>query len=170
MTPTQRPSIRRPISLVAASLLVLAAAVPAAGTTAGINGRISFSRFVEATASLEIFTARADGSDIQQLTNSGFDRVSESSDWSPNGSSIAFESDRVDSDGNTDTVQVYVMPWNGGPPTQLTTGPGFHHSNWLWVPAHYPPETPDGVFNCDERVFYVVGNLFDRTLDAAHDR
>ncbi len=47
----------------------------------------------------------------------------------------------------------------------LDTGPGFHHSNWLWVPAHYPPQTPDGVFNCDERGYDqtaagVLGGVF----------
>jgi hypothetical protein len=47
----------------------------------------------------------------------------------------------------------------------LTTGPGFHHSNWLWVPSHYPPETPDGIFSCDERNYDqtaagVLGGVF----------
>jgi hypothetical protein len=33
---------------------------------------------------------------------------------------------------------------------ELTTGPGFHHSNWLWVPQHVFAG-PDGIFNCDDR-------------------
>lgn len=32
----------------------------------------------------------------------------------------------------------------------LDTGPGFHHSNWLFVPEHLFPG-PDGVFTCDDR-------------------
>jgi hypothetical protein len=47
----------------------------------------------------------------------------------------------------------------------LDTGPGFHHSNWLWVPQHYPPDTPDGIFSCDERGYDqtaagVLGGVF----------
>ena len=33
---------------------------------------------------------------------------------------------------------------------ELTTGPGFHHSNWLFVPEHVFPG-PDGTFTCDDR-------------------
>src|SRR5258706_13270814 len=38
---------------------------------------------------------------------------------------------------------------------ELTTGPGFHHSNWFWVPD--PPDGtglyhgPDGVLPCADR-------------------
>lgn len=35
---------------------------------------------------------------------------------------------------------------------ELATGPGFHHSNWLWVPDHAFPG-PDGVFKCDDRTY-----------------
>ena len=35
---------------------------------------------------------------------------------------------------------------------ELTTGPGFHHSNWFYVPEFtFPGE--DGTFNCNERGF-----------------
>jgi hypothetical protein len=47
---------------------------------------------------------------------------------------------------------------------ELTTGPGFHHSNWLWVPDTVFPG-PDGVFVCDERNYDqtaagVLGGVF----------
>jgi len=47
---------------------------------------------------------------------------------------------------------------------ELSTGPGFHHSNWLWVPDHLFPG-PDGVFDCDERMYDqtaagIVGGVF----------
>jgi hypothetical protein len=47
---------------------------------------------------------------------------------------------------------------------ELTTGPGFHHSNWFFVPEHVFTG-PDGTFNCKERNFNiaaaaVVGGVF----------
>ncbi len=43
---------------------------------------------------------------------------------------------------NTETVYVNTV--------ELTTGPGFHHSNWFFVPEHiFAGE--DGTFNCDDR-------------------
>ena len=35
---------------------------------------------------------------------------------------------------------------------ELTTGPGFHHSNWFFVPEFTFPG-PDGTFKCDDRGF-----------------
>src|SRR5688572_8908660 len=40
---------------------------------------------------------------------------------------------------------------------QLTTGPGFHHSNWLWVPAFYQKDFADGIFDCEERRYDQTG-------------
>ena len=54
----------------------------------------------------------------------------------------------------------------------LTTGPGFHHSNWFWVPeGSYPG--PDGIWRCSERGFdeplaaAVGGVLFAQSTQAA---
>ena len=47
---------------------------------------------------------------------------------------------------------------------ELTTGPGFHHSNWFFVPEHvFPGE--DGTYTCDDRSFNlgaaaVLGGVF----------
>jgi dipeptidyl aminopeptidase/acylaminoacyl peptidase len=109
------------------ALLVAVAAVIAATSSAtfgGSNGRISFARYVPETNSLEIFSASSTGSDIAQLTTSGQDHSSIFSDWSPDGNTIAFDSDRP-GDG-TGVVQIWTMNWDGSGQTQLTTGPGFH--------------------------------------------
>lgn len=57
---------------------------------------------------------------------------------------------------------------------ELTTGVGFHHSNWLYVPEHIFAG-PDGVFDCDERgynepVAAVYGGvLFAQSTQAPHE-
>jgi Tol biopolymer transport system component len=110
---------------------VMALGAPSASATfPGPDGRISFARFVPKTEDFEIFTARPDGSDAQQLTSTR--RTSFVPDWSPDGEMIAFESDRVGGGGR---VQIYVMNADGSGLTQLTTGPGFHTT---------PGWSPDG--------------------------
>jgi Tol biopolymer transport system component len=146
------------------SLLIIAAlATPSLATFGGEDGRISFGRFVPKTKSFEIFTARPDGSDVQKLTSNPH-RTSFLSDWSPDGQTIAFDSDRIDVDGRKDAVQVYVMNADGSGVTQLTRGPGFHgapgwspdasslaiDADWGGYPALQgiwiiPSSDPDGV-------------------------
>lgn len=46
--------------------------------------------------------------------------------------------------GNEDYVNVNVV--------ELNTGPGFHHSNWFYVPD-FSFAGPDGTFTCDDRGF-----------------
>ncbi|MDQ3339518.1 MAG: hypothetical protein M4D80_30505 [Myxococcota bacterium] len=57
---------------------------------------------------------------------------------------------------------------------ELTTGTGFHHSNWFYV----PPTTfngPDGTFNCDDRLFdqgvaaIFGGVIFAQSTQAPHE-
>jgi len=75
------------------------------------NGRIALSRFDEAMNAWVLFSAKSDGSDLQQLTvpeNGVFDDVA--SDWAPDGSAVIFERDylsgisqqlfRVNADGS----------------------------------------------------------------------
>jgi hypothetical protein len=58
---------------------------------------------------------------------------------------------------------------------ELTTGAGFHHSNWMFVPDHiFPGE--DGTFVCDDRNFnepaaaVFGGVLFAQSTQAPHER
>jgi Tol biopolymer transport system component len=148
--------------LAACVLVIALSAAPSTATFAGKNGRISFNRVVGNHA--EIFSANPDGSDIKQLTTSKpRHAVSFISDWSPDGQTIAFDSDRTDIDGRKKPIQIYLMSANGANVTQLTRGPGFHgepgwsptgsriaidadwgkHSlNGIWV---IPAFDPDGV-------------------------
>lgn len=157
-------SIRRCGFVCTFSLLVTGlVAAPSLGTFTGENRRISFSRFIEKTRSVEIFTADADGGDIQRLTSVPR-RASVITDWSPDGQTIAFDSDRIDIDGRKNVVQIYVMNADGSGVTQLTRGPGFHGTvgwspdgtklaieadwgqppdlNGIWI---IPASDPDGV-------------------------
>ena len=108
------------IGVGAAGVMALGAQM-AAATFPGQDGRISFAREVPKTHSIEIFTARPDGTDVQRLTSNPR-RVSFVPDWSPDGEMIAFDSDRVDVDGRKKVVQVYVMNADGSGVTQLTRG------------------------------------------------
>lgn len=57
---------------------------------------------------------------------------------------------------------------------ELTTGPGFHHSNWLFVPEHvFPGE--DGTYTCNDRGYNEAiaavfgGVLFAQSTQAPHE-
>jgi Tol biopolymer transport system component len=122
-------------ALIAATiaLLLVAVAAPVEATFSGPVGRITFFRFLPdkdgpGLGAPEIFSAMPDGSHARRLTFSKDGRSSVFSDWSPDGSKVAFDSDRIDQDGRDDVVQIYVMPWNGESHglKQLTVGPGFH--------------------------------------------
>jgi Tol biopolymer transport system component len=129
------------VAFAVAALVTAAVAMPAGATFPGTNGRISFWRFLEdkdgpGLGGVEIHSAGPDGSGEQRLTFSNDGRSSVFSDWSPDGSQIAFDSDRIDQDGLEDVVQVYTMPWNGETfgLQQLTVGPGFH-GDPAWSPS-----------------------------------
>jgi len=57
---------------------------------------------------------------------------------------------------------------------ELTTGPGFHHSNWMFVPQH-SFAGPDGIFTCDDRNYDQVaagllgGVFFAQSTQSAHE-
>lgn len=57
---------------------------------------------------------------------------------------------------------------------ELTSGPGFHHSNWMYVPEHVFAG-PDGTFNCRERGFseaigaILGGVLFAQSTQTPHE-
>lgn len=128
---------RRAIIATGVSLLFLGAvAVPSLATFGGTDGRISFTRFLPPSESLQIFSAAPDGSDIQRLTDpTGQGRSAALSDWAPDGNTIAIDSNRVDVDGRKNVVQVYVMDSDGSNVEQITRGKGFHGA---------PGYSPDG--------------------------
>ena len=83
------------------------------------TNRIVFTFFVEQWES-EIYVMDADGGNRENLTNhAGYDH---SADWSPDGTKIAFVSDR---DGGPDggPFQIYAMDADGTNPIRLTDGP-----------------------------------------------
>ena len=138
--------MRRWVAIVATILFVASGVVaavgvePAGATFAGKNGRITFDRFLPNkdgpdVGGLEIFSTRPDGTE-RRLTFSKNGRSSFLSDWSPDGSQIAFSSDRIDRAGREDVVQVYVMSRRGENSglRQLTVGPGFH-ADPAWSPT-----------------------------------
>jgi Tol biopolymer transport system component len=100
---------------------VIALGQMASATFPGTDGRIAFEAFIEETESVEIFTARPNGDDVQQLTSNP-NVFSELPDWSPDGQKIAFQREHPDAD----QVQIHVMNADGSDVTQLTRGPGFH--------------------------------------------
>jgi hypothetical protein len=57
---------------------------------------------------------------------------------------------------------------------ELTTGPGFHHSNWFFVPEHVFPGD-DGTYDCDDRAFNQAtagifgGVFFAQSTQSAHE-
>jgi hypothetical protein len=57
---------------------------------------------------------------------------------------------------------------------ELTTGPGFHHSNWFFVPEH-TFAGPDGTFTCDDRNFDIAaaavtgGVFFAQSTQSPHE-
>jgi Tol biopolymer transport system component len=165
----RRGDQRRIFVLILAFGVIAVAATPSWATFPGTNGRISFTAGVERTKGNEIFTANPNGSDVKRLTTSGRNHTSFISDWSPDGQTIAFDSDRVDVDGRRDVVQIYLMDADGTNVRQLTRGAGFHgapgwspdgaslaiETDWgdpalqgIWI---IPASDPDGVTRDEAR-------------------
>jgi|GEM_PF-3437522 len=92
-------------------------------TTAQLTGRVAFASTRDGNT--EIYSVRADGSDLLRLTNS----PSEDNYplWSPDGSKMSFLSDRS---GNW---ELWIMNADGSGPSQLTHSNGFAHSP-SWAP------------------------------------
>lgn len=108
-------------------------------TGSDVSGRIAFtSRNFSSNPDPEpnrIFTINADGSDPQRVTRQELGNSFTSSDrmpaWSPDGSRIAFVSDR----GDGDDTDIYTIKPDGSGLQQVTSDPGFEYG---------PAWSPDG--------------------------
>ena len=102
------------------------------------TGRIVFTSLRDGNA--EIYVMDADGGNQVNLTNHPAHDAGP--DWSPDGTKIAFESDR-----NGDRTQIYVMAADGKNVIRLTDGPrGKSHPDW----------SPDG-----DKIAFSVGDFED---------
>jgi TolB protein len=111
------------IAIAAATVVVLTTSSPGAGSThqAGAQpsgGKIAFVRTGEHGRDIgEIYVINADGSGERNLTGDPSD--DQRPVWSPDGSRLAYVSQR--SDGrNTSTTNIYIVDAGGGTPRQLT--------------------------------------------------
>jgi TolB protein len=124
------------------TLLTLGAAAPAAANFPGSNGQIAFQRF-DADGYWQIWVANPDLTHQRQITDGAFG--SGFAAWSPDGSRIAFQSDRSDPDitDGFEIQDVFTMRPDGSDVRKLTDSLGF---------SGHPSYSPDGrwiVFDAD---------------------
>jgi hypothetical protein len=91
---------------------------------------------------------------------------------------LSFGPVAIDADSEDTSKCVALTLHNADPlfvkQVELTTGPGFHHSNWLFVPEHSFPG-PDGIFTCDDRNYDQVaagilgGVFFAQSTQSTHE-
>ena len=97
---------------------------PAWSTT----GRIAFTRMSRAAGSSHIWSVDDTGLRTRQLTETPAPSWDSSPDWSPDGTRIAFTSNRGG------TPQIWVMDAEGFTESQVTTDPGCWAANPSWNP------------------------------------
>lgn len=122
---------KRIAGIVVFAALVVYVATPRLvhATFPGQNGRISFAS--SGTNSTSIFTVRPDGSGELQLTSDSANQSSVDSNWSPDGSRIAFDNNR----SIPDIQDIFTMKADGTNVVQLTSNAGFNGE---------PVYSPDG--------------------------
>jgi Tol biopolymer transport system component len=120
--------------------------VPARATFPGANGLVSFARIVPETGLFQIFTLDPSGTGLMQITDSATS-TSIDPDWSPDGSRIAFDSDR------DPIVNIYTANPDGTDVIQLTHG-GFN-AEPAWSPdgSQIAFESDQGNFPTGEGIY-----------------
>ena len=151
------------LAVLAADLALVATltAVPIAQAAfPGQNGKIAYVRL--AGGSMEIFAVNPDGSGEVRLTNNS--ATEDQPTWSPDGTQIAFTSDR------TGSYEVFVMDADGTHVTQLT----HKAATFDWQPA-WSPDGEQIAFTREggggQGVFVVPadGGTATKVLSLAHD-
>jgi TolB protein len=95
-------------------------AIPARATFPGNNGRIAFS--TDWTSPSQIYTIRADGSGLRQLTHVRDGKGATSPSWNPDGTELAFVLDR----------HIWTMTADGSEKTRLTNQHSFRDRRPAW--------------------------------------
>jgi len=119
----------RRVVLLGLGLASLCATVACAATQS--DGRIVF--YSERGANADLFVMKADGTDVVRLTTNGSNEFSP--DWSPDGTKIAYESDRDDPRPVTCfpncAFKIYIMNADGTDERRLMNLPGLEgHPDW----------------------------------------
>jgi len=138
---TTRPRFARVLVLTTAMVSLAAvglAGPPAQATFGGPDGRVVFmqSQSHGSQFRIPLYTMNPDGTAVHQLTKPPWGAVDADPHWSPDGSTVVFERD--DSDGNG---QIYTVNADGSGLTQLTSCESTDPS---CVSSGTPAWTPDG--------------------------
>jgi Tol biopolymer transport system component len=136
------------VSRAAAFLVVLAAPIRTAHATfPGTNGQITFGKFNRALGGTQVFVSNPDGSHQVQLSTF----PSEISDWSPDGSRVAFDF----FDGQT--VQIGAINPDATGFVELTTDENAFHGEPAWSPdgTRLAIESDAGNFPAGEGIYVI---------------
>jgi Tol biopolymer transport system component len=111
------------------TVLLVAAVLPVQATFPGRNGRIAF------LLGPDIYTMKADGTDVKQLTHMGQGRAASFESWSPDGRQIVFNEGPAPPDGDG-TGELWLMNADGSNQHLVLAEPDFAEIR--------PSFTPDG--------------------------
>jgi TolB protein len=153
----------------------LGVAAPAGATFPGANGRIAFSQGDllpggDLSQPSQVFTIKADGSSLTQLTHVGDDQAAGSPDFSPDGKKILYESNE------SGAFHIWVMNADGSDQVQLTNDDGFEDFQPSWSPdgknvlfSHCgePFDFPFLAY-CDIAVMNADGSQLETLVSAGH--
>ena len=118
----------------AGAAAALAGAGPVGAAFPGTNGRIVFASDRPHGGDFEIFSMNSDGTDPRRLTDNRFTDIDPA--VSPDGTRIAFASDRPVGTSKHRAFHIFVMNFDGTGVTQVTTG--------SWSGDTQPAWSPDG--------------------------